>query len=143
LTLELHFFSPFLGIMGYNYPWISFKNCNSIFSYFWSPLWSAFSILTAFILFLIFILKKNEFLGNNPKLGYDIIDGNISSVFYRELQNIYCKCHNHRHIYRRIQSVGISPRVKKYLLHMPQSPTEYFCRYISNENFFLAHMFRL
>jgi hypothetical protein len=33
------------------------------------------------------------------------------SVFYRELQNIYCTCHNHRCLYRRIQSVDISQRV--------------------------------
>jgi len=72
----------------------------------------------------------------NATITNILTDENISSVFYRELQNIYCKCHNHRRLYIWMQSVGISPRVKKYLLHMPQSPTEYFCRYISNENFF-------
>jgi hypothetical protein len=44
-------------------------------------------------------------------------------TFYRELKNIYWKCHNHRWLYRRIQSVGISQRLAKYLLEMSQSPT--------------------
>jgi hypothetical protein len=74
----------------------------------------------------------------NTTITNILTDKNISSVFYRELQNIYCKCHNHRRLCRRIQSVGISPRVEKYLLHMLQSPTDYFCRYISNENFFFG-----
>jgi len=43
--------------------------------------------------------------------------------FHRILQNIYWKCHYHRRSYRRIQFVGISQRVAKYLLEMPQLPT--------------------
>jgi hypothetical protein len=37
-------------------------------------------------------------------------DGYSPSVFYLELQNIYCTCHNHWRLYKRIQSVGISQR---------------------------------
>jgi hypothetical protein len=37
-------------------------------------------------------------------------NGYNPSVFYQELQNIYCTCHNHRCLYRRIQSVDISQR---------------------------------
>jgi hypothetical protein len=55
------------------------------------------------------------------------------------LRNIYCKCHNHRCFHRRIHSIDISPRVEKYLLHMPLSPTEYFRLYISSGNFFDTH----
>jgi hypothetical protein len=35
----------------------------------------------------------------NATITNILTDGNISSVFYRELQNIYCKCHNHRRLY--------------------------------------------
>ena len=38
-------------------------------------------------------------------------------------RNVYWKCHNHWRLYRQKQSVGILPRVEKYLLHMPSSPT--------------------
>jgi len=46
-----------------------------------------------------------------------------SLAFYRELRNIYKKCHKHRCLHRRINFVGILPRFEKYLLDMPQSPT--------------------
>jgi hypothetical protein len=43
------------------------------------------------------------------------------SVFYRELQNIYCKCDNHWRLYRRIQSIGICWRSSQ----LPtESPTD-------------------
>jgi hypothetical protein len=56
-------------------------------------------------------------------------------VFYRELQNIYRKCHNHRHLHRWNKYIGIFTRVAKYLLKIPQLPTriqtETFHRYFT------------
>jgi len=36
--------------------------------------------------------------------------------------NLSSTVHNHRCLYRRIQFIGILPKVAKYLLEMPQSP---------------------
>jgi hypothetical protein len=93
-----------------------------------------FWILTSYK-FLILILKVSY--TKNATITDAFTDGYSPSTFYRELKNIYWNCHNHRHLHRRIDSVGIIPRVEKYLLDMPLSPTEYICRYISNEIFFL------
>ena len=57
-----------------------------------------------------------------------ITDGYISSVFYRELQNIYCICHAHWQNY----SVGDLPL---------EIQTELFRRYISSCNFFFVRAF--
>jgi hypothetical protein len=90
-----------------------------------------------------------SFLGE--VLGYDLyysltgnttitdifINENSSSVFYRDLKKLYWKYHNHRCLCKWIQFIGISPRVEKYLLHIPLLPTRYWCRYISSENLFL------
>jgi len=40
-----------------------------------------------------------------------ITDGINPSIFYRELEKIYCICHNHRQKYRHNQSVGTFQRV--------------------------------
>jgi hypothetical protein len=63
------------------------------------------------------------------------IDKNSPSVFYRELKNIYFICHRLRRVYRRTYPIDILPRVEKYLLHMPPSPTKYF----QWEFFFCTH----
>jgi len=57
------------------------------------------------------------------------------SIFYWELRNIYCKCHNHQRLHKWIHSVGISLRVEKCLLHMPLSPKKYF----QGEFFFVVY----
>ena len=55
--------------------------------------------------------------------GYAIItdvstDGNIPSVFYRELNNIYWKCHNHSRVYRQIHSNGWCEFKGQVLMHL-------------------------
>ena len=86
----------------------------------------------------VFYRELKIFTGN-ATITNVFTDGTIPSVFYQELRNIYCKCHNHRCFHRRIHSIDISLRVEKYLLHMPLSPTEYFRLYISSGNFFDTH----
>jgi len=85
---------------------------------------------------------------NSALSSTSILTEQSPSTFHRELKNIYCKCHNHRRLYRRTTirwhfieswkiftanatitddftdgqpSVGISQRVEKYLLQMPHS----------------------
>ena len=60
-------------------------------------------------------------------------DGNRLSVFYQELQSIYCICHNYRRPYQRFVTIGIQQRVEKYLLPMPQ-PLTLFSTDAANSN---------
>jgi hypothetical protein len=88
----------------------------------------------------VFYRELKIFTGN-ATITDVFTDGTIPLVFYRELRNIYYKCHNHRCLHKRIHSVDISLRVEKYLLHMPLSPTKYFHWYISSGNFFFDAYF--
>jgi hypothetical protein len=77
------------------------------------------------------------------------------SVFSRELEQIYCVCHNHRRK-TSISDLPMGIQMKSIRQYIPESLkkinayviitngnilTEYFCQHISSGNFFLSAYF--